>query len=147
MPADIRTILVPTDFSEHAQLALEHALGLAKTFGARIVILHAYSVPIYVGAQESVPLPQTFFEDLQKSADARTQKLADSVAAAGVSVTQRVVHDVPVQAITAAAEQEGADLIVMGTRGLTGMKHVLLGSVAERTVRLASCPVMTVRAH
>jgi nucleotide-binding universal stress UspA family protein len=57
------------------------------------------------------------------------------------------MHEVPVAAITATAESENADLIVIGTRGLTGMKHVLLGSVAERTVRLPPCPVMTVRAH
>jgi nucleotide-binding universal stress UspA family protein len=147
MTPSIRTIVVPTDFSEHAELALDHALTFAKTFGARIVLLHAYSVPIYVGAQEAVPLPPSFFDDLRKSAEARTAKLRDKVEAAGISTTTHVVHEVPVAAITATAERENADLIIMGTRGLTGVKHVLLGSVAERTVRLAPCPVMTVRAH
>lgn len=143
----VRSILVPTDFSESASRALEHAVGLAKTFRARIDLLHAYQVPIQIGVGEPVPLPQEFFDQMRERAQRRLDDLAAKLSSDGVEVRTHLALEAASRAIVEAAEQLGVDLIVMGTRGLTGMKHVLLGSVAERTVRLAPCPVMTVKEH
>ncbi len=142
---EIRSILVPTDFSESASRALEHAVAWAKTFRARIHLLHAYQVPIQIGVGEPVPLPQEFFDQMRDRAQRRLDELAAKLGSEGVEVRTHLALEAAPRAIVDAADQLGVDLIVMGTRGLTGMKHVLLGSVAERTVRLASCPVMTVK--
>ncbi len=143
----IRTIMVPTDFSESAAQAFESALGLAKTFGAHIYLLHAYQLPVQLGVGEPVPLPQDFFDQLRKRAQQHVDEWIEKARAAGVEATGDVIQAIPGHAIAEVAERKNIDLIVMGTRGLTGLKHVVLGSVAERTVRLAHCPVMTVRLH
>jgi nucleotide-binding universal stress UspA family protein len=141
----IRSILVPTDFSESASRALEHAIAWAKTFRARIHLLHAYQVPIQIGVGEPVPLPQEFFDQMRERAQRRLDELAAKLRSDGIDAATHLTPEAASRAIVEVAEQLGVDLIVMGTRGLTGMKHVLLGSVAERTVRLAPCPVMTVK--
>ena len=141
----IRSILVPTDFSESASRALEHAVAWAKTFRARIHLLHAYQVPIQIGVGEPVPLPQEFFDQMRERSQRRLDELAAKLRSDGLDAATHLTAEAPSRAIVEVAEQLGVDLIVMGTRGLTGMKHVLLGSVAERTVRLAPCPVMTVK--
>jgi len=141
----IRTILVPTDFSESAACALEHAIGWAKTFRSEIHLLHAYQVPIQIGVGEPVPLPQEFFDQMRERAQRRLDELRAKAQSHGVGVHVHLTPEAPSSAIVDAAGQLEADLIVMGTRGLTGMKHVLLGSVAERVVRLAPCAVMTVK--
>ena len=141
----IRSILVPTDFSESAARALEHAVSWAKTFRARIHLLHAYQVPIQIGVGEPVPLPQEFFDQMRDRAQRRLDDLAAKLSSDGIDVQTHLALEAASPAIVQAAEELGVDLIVMGTRGLTGMKHVLLGSVAERTVRLSPCPVMTVK--
>ena len=149
MPLEIRTILVPTDFSVHANKAVEAAIELAKTFSARIEVLHAYHLDIPVAAPGfpgGVVLPDGFYEEVRLNAERQVAETVSRVTAQGVSATGHVVADPAALAITEAAEQVNADLIVMGTRGLSGLKHVLLGSVAERTVRSAPCPVMTVKA-
>jgi nucleotide-binding universal stress UspA family protein len=144
----IETILVPTDFSKDAERALQDAIELAKTFGARIEVLHAYHVDIPVAAPMGggYSFPEGFFESLRKHADAQIAKVVAEAGGGGVKVSGQAVESPAGAAIIAAAERLPADLIVMGTRGLTGVKHVILGSVAERTVRMAPCPVLTVKA-
>jgi nucleotide-binding universal stress UspA family protein len=141
----IRKILVPTDFSDSAQRALEHAVAWAKTFRAEIHLLHAYQLPIQIGVGEPVALPQEFFDQMRARAQSRLDELRTKLESDGLVVHAHITADAASSAIVESADQLGADLIVMGTRGLTGMKHILLGSVAERTVRLAHCPVMTVK--
>lgn len=141
-----RTILVPIDFSEHSHAALELALELARASGARLHLLHAYEVPLGVIPPYGVALPEALLAQVRDAAVQRVREVAETVRAAGVACETHVVHAPPVEAIDEAARSFGADLVVMGTRGLGGLKHVLLGSVAERTVRTAPCPVLTTRA-
>jgi nucleotide-binding universal stress UspA family protein len=139
-------ILVPTDFSEHAQQALETAVSLAKPFGAAIHLLHVVQLPVVPTLPEAAPVvPVTFWQELREHAVRNLEKQKARLTAAGVRCEIEVIEDVPGFAISAAAERAGADLIAMGSRGLTGLKHALLGSVAERTVRTAPCPVLTVK--
>ncbi len=141
----IETILVPTDFSAHAEHAVDHAVGLAKTFSARIHLLHAYSLPVPMTFPDTVALTQSFWDEVRAYATEKLEEIRSRVSGEGVSCEIEVIGELPFQAVVDTAERIGADLIVMGTRGLTGLKHVLLGSVAERTVRLSPCPVLTVK--
>jgi len=141
----IKTILVPTDFSEHADKALESAEILAKPLGAQIHLLHVVHLPVQAVTPEMAVVPVGFWQDLREHAERKTAELKKKVEAQGLRCTTEIVEDVPGFAIAAAAKRANADLIVMGSRGLTGVKHALLGSVAERTVRTAACPVLTVK--
>jgi nucleotide-binding universal stress UspA family protein len=143
--ASFRTILVPTDFSPHARVALDTAIDLAKTFGGKLHLLHAYHLPIQLAMPDQIVIPQTFWDEVRKSAEHKLDEERDRASRAGVQATTELVPDSPAVAAVEVARRIGADLIVMGTRGLTGVKHVLLGSVAERTIRTAPCPVLTVK--
>ena len=145
----ITTILVPTDFSADAEKALSTAVDIAKLVGARIVILHAYHVNIpMVSTLDSVhTLPQNFYDELRYQAMVKVENVAKELTAEGIEAAGVALSEPASVAIVAQAESLPADLIVMGTRGLTGLKHVVLGSVADRVVRMAPCPVMTVKAR
>jgi nucleotide-binding universal stress UspA family protein len=143
----IKIVLVPLDFSEYSSAALGLAIELAQTFEARVHLLHAYELPVGVTAAYGVAIPQAVWDGVREAATKRLQTALQGVEAAGVQGETHLVPSTPVEAITETARTLPADLIVMGTRGLTGLKHVLLGSVAERTLRLAPCPVLTVKAR
>jgi nucleotide-binding universal stress UspA family protein len=140
-----RRILVPLDFSKHADAALALAIDLAKEHGAEIHLVHAYELPTAVTMAYGVAIPQAVWDGVQEAALGRLEEGRKRVADAGVKVTTHLATAPAADAVTNAARTFGADLIVMGTRGLTGLKHVLLGSVAERTLRTAPCPVLTVK--
>ena len=144
---EVRKILVPVDFSEHSQRALDEAVSLAKQFGAEVVLFHCYPLPI--PSLASVPYdtitPESYVDAIRSAALQRVMQWRDKARAQGVRAEAQVGAGAPSREIAALAEEIGADLIVIGTRGLTGLDHVLLGSVAERTVRIAPCPVLTVR--
>lgn len=142
-----RAVLVPMDFSETAGAALEAAIELVRPGGGTIHLLHAYEVPLGSIPPYGVAVPESLLAEVRDAAARRLAKAAQKVAAAGVACESHVVYGPAADAIVEAAREHGIDLIVMGTRGLTGLKHVLLGSVAERTVRLAPCPVLTVPAR
>jgi nucleotide-binding universal stress UspA family protein len=142
---EIKTILVPTDFSADAEAAIGTATALAKSFGASIHLVHVVQPPLQPVGPEMAVTPVTFWRELHDAAVKRIGGSKQRVEAAGVRCEIEVLEDVPGFAIAAAAERAHADLIVMGSRGLSGLKHVLLGSVAERTVRYAACPVLTVK--
>ncbi len=145
---NVNTILVPTDFSEDATEAVKTASELAKQFGAKVVLLHAYNViiPLASPMGGAYALPDGFYEELRAQAVAQVEAAAKTLAESGVDATGVAVSATPSLAIVEEADRLPADLIVMGTRGLTGLKHVALGSVAERVVRTATCPVLTVKA-
>jgi nucleotide-binding universal stress UspA family protein len=142
----IQKILVPTDFSEHAGHAVAQAAALAKPFGATLHLLHVVQLPMLPANPEAPPIPITFWQEMRTNARARLVPIQKQIESKGVRCEIEVIEDIPGFAIAAAAERCHADLIVMGSRGLTGLKHMLLGSVAERTVRAAPCPVLTVKA-
>ena len=141
----IHNILVPVDFSEHSEKALDFAIRLAKGLGARIELLHCY--PINPGgiSPYGILIPENLDREVRDAASARMSEWREKAVEAGLDVDLTLTAAFPSEAISATAEEHGTDLIVMGTRGLTGLGHILLGSVAERVVRKSFCPVMTVR--
>jgi nucleotide-binding universal stress UspA family protein len=141
----IKKILVPTDFSEHADRAIAEAAKLAKPFGATVHLLHVVQLPVFVTVPEAPMLPASYWQDMRNAARTHLAPIQKKLQSEGIRSEVEVVEDVSAFGITAEAERIHADLIVMGSRGLSGLKHVLLGSVAERTVRHASCPVLTVK--
>jgi nucleotide-binding universal stress UspA family protein len=142
----IETILVATDFSEDAEQALQEALALAKAFGARIHLVHTYHLPAHPVGPAPYTVPQEVFDAVRERAQKQLEAVEARVAAEGVKVASELHVDPASLAIVDAAHAQKADLICMGTRGLTGLKHVLLGSVAERTLRHAPCAVLTTHA-
>ena len=143
----VRTILVPIDFSSHSKAALEAGVELAKVFGARLHLLHSYPLnPLGNISPYGVAIPAGFDQSVRQAAQEKLDESVEKVLAEGIEVSNQVTPMSPGEAISGVAEDIGADLIVMGTRGLTGLKHVLLGSIAERTIRIAPCPVLTVKA-
>jgi nucleotide-binding universal stress UspA family protein len=138
-------IVTAVDFSEHSRKALDTAAELARNFDSELHLVHGFELPFPVLTPYEVALPDNFVGDARAAArrelDALEKKLTDS----GVNVTAHLRDGPPDIAINELATEIDADLIVMGTRGNSGLKHVLLGSVAERTLRHAPCPVLTVK--
>lgn len=138
-------ILCPVDFSEHSKAALRMARDLAREHGGRLTVLHVVEPILYPVEYGMAPVPA---EDLEttvtRNARERLEELVKEEVG-GEPVETRVVFGAAWQEICRIAEEEGFDLIVLATHGLTGLKHLLLGSVAERVVRHAPCPVLTVK--
>ncbi len=145
--APIRRILVPVDFSEHSLRAADLAVELAQSFGASVDLLHCYPIQVGGVSPYGVVIPESFDREVREAAERRLEQLRAQLADRGVAVEARVTPIFPSESISATAEELGSDLIVMGTRGLSGIAHVLLGSVAERTLRTAPCPVLTVKSE
>jgi len=139
----IRTILVPTDFSEPAETALAKAFQLAEKLGARIHLLHAYGIPPVPDAM-GMGVGVDLIGPIERAASAELKQLAQRYAQrpeyAGSLLELGDARDV----IVRGAKQLSADLIVMGTHGRRGVQHFVLGSVAEGVVRNAPCPVLVV---
>jgi nucleotide-binding universal stress UspA family protein len=135
----IRRILVPTDFSDAAGHALRYAIELASKLGSEIDLLHVWQLSAY--ASPISELAKSVEEDLTRELEGVVARYG----AHGVVLRHHLRLGVPYVGIVEAANDLECDLIVMGTTGRTGLQHFLLGSVAERVVRTASCPVLTIR--
>ena len=145
MTLDIKRILVPLDFSANSQLALDYAYAMAQRFNAAIHLVHVCEVPAMVtGSMDAYTLAYTDWSQ-QLGDEAERQLLAAEQKLTGVPVSTEVLFGNPAKCIISAANVEHADLIVMGTHGRGPIMHVLMGNVAERVVRTAHCPVLTVR--
>lgn len=140
----LRTILVPVDFSKHSLAALDFAISLAQLTGASILVCHALD-PIYSSGRFDAPRLRPFRAQALADAKLRLAKLADQRVKPHVPVVHRVVQGVAYTAIVEIASRARASLIVMGSRGRTGLSRLFIGSVAERVVRLAPCPVLVMR--
>jgi nucleotide-binding universal stress UspA family protein len=145
----ISRILVPVDFSPHSERALDYAISLAARFGATVDLLHVVEDPFESGAWNSevaaIPNILELRENLLDDAEQRIRlyrRLGDE---ARIAMVTSVRMGLPARTIVDYATALAADLIVMGTHGRTGLKHVFMGSVAERVVRHAPCPVITLR--
>jgi nucleotide-binding universal stress UspA family protein len=143
----IAKILVPVDFSKHSAAAQETAVEIARMFSAKIWLLHCYQLHPGGVSPYGIAVPAGYHDDVRDAVSQQLRECQEKVEAEGVPTEASVSSEFPPQAIVEMAKDIGADLIVMGTRGLTGIKHVMLGSVAERTVRSALCPVLTVKAE
>jgi len=139
------TILVAHDFSPHSEAALRRAVDLAKHAKGRIHLLHAYAWPVRGVMPYDVAMPAGVWDAIREGTEEALEGVRAGVARQGVEATAEVTSLLPVEAILTAQKEVGADVVAVGTRGLTGLKHAVLGSVAERTVRHAPCPVLSVK--
>ena len=145
-----KTILVPHDFSRGAHRALVLAADLAALHGAQVVLVHVTYLPPGLGAETVIHdrragRPLTVAEVALEGARTELAPLAEGLRGRGVNAEVRVVTGEVVAQILRALEETGADLIVMGTHGRSGLAHVLLGSFAEKVLRTSPVPVLTVR--
>ena len=142
----VRHVLLPTDFSHDAQQAAHAARDLlGTTDGARITVLHAYHLPVEYTAYGTIPTGLPFQQDVAAVADEKLAEVAATLAADGLQVDTLAREGYPPDVIVDAARELAADVIAMGTHGRTGLRHLLLGSNAERVIENAPCPVLTVR--
>ncbi len=144
----IKKILCPTDFSENAEYALKYALALAAMTKAEVELVRVVEPIAYPQAYEPFDTQFNAAELAMEIEAAMKKELDERVAALKKelpSVTGRLATGSPFLEIIQTARDWGADLIVMGTHGRTGLAHVLMGSVAEKVVRKAPCPVLTVK--
>jgi len=153
----IGKILVPVDGSEYALKAAEYAVDFAKMVKAKLVVLHVLHLPSYVFAYPSIEgasgvtlpqaLPASVFEEEKKAAENLVRKVKEMAEKAGVNAETAIIERQPSvpDAIIDFAMKSECDLIVMGSKGRTGIKRFLLGSVTESVVHHAHCPVLVVR--
>jgi nucleotide-binding universal stress UspA family protein len=142
---EIRKILVPFDFSEHSEKACSWAIGMAEKWRGRILLLHVVPRPTYppvlIGAHFNAA---DFEEGLRVDAEARIKAFVDKTPHGRILVDVKAMIGEPALDICRIAEDDAYDLVIMGSHGRTGLGHMLLGSVAERVVRLSPCPVLVV---
>ena len=140
----IQRILIPVDFSETSMSAADYGCALAARFGADVTLLNVYS-PGVIALPDAVYAP-TVEESaaMAHAVLAHVESLAAKLEREGVIIHCEAVEGLPADAIVAWSERKHPDLIVMGTHGRRGVSHLLLGSVAEKTVRQAPCPVLTI---
>ena len=138
-------ILLATDGSHTAAEAEAYAYGLAQSWGAELTVVHV--LEFSPGLNPDYPVNRLYLSELMKQA---TRELADLKARAaerGIPIHAKIATGIPSEEILAAASAEDPDLIVVGTRGKTGLAHIMLGSTAERIIRAAPCPVLAIRAE
>jgi nucleotide-binding universal stress UspA family protein len=144
----LRTILIPTDFSRCANYALPYAAAIARATNATIICVHVVE-PIapavgYTGLAEPLPIAD-ISEQLEDSAERELPKLGECDECAGLNVEEVMVHGDAAAEIVRVAEEREVDLIVISSHGRTGLGRILFGSTAEAVVRHASCPVLVVK--
>ena len=143
---EIRHILAPVDFSDYSKRAVDMAIFLAKTFGAKLSLLHVIEPPPYpIEGYAGSSIAASLLDDLERKATEDLTQLLPDGQSAGVEVAYQVVIGSPSRQIIETAEAAQIDLIVMATAGRTGFSRLVMGSVAERVVRTAPCPVLTMR--
>jgi universal stress protein A len=140
----LRTILVPVDFSEHSRAALNYAITLAQDFGGSIVVLHVLDPLLATGRLDSARLRQ-LKSSSRGDAEKQLKTLNRVLLETGVRAELLLRNGPATNIIVATAVARNADLIIMGSEGRTGLRRLLIGSVAERVVRHAHCPVLVVR--
>jgi universal stress protein A len=136
-----RKICCPVDFSEESRRVAVHAVELGWAFDGEVTLLHVWDAPAPTSADAFVAGPALF----DGIAPELRSRLAGWAKELGENVKTAVVAGSPAQDIVRFAKDEGVDVIVMGTHGRTGVRHALMGSVAEKVIRKAECPVLVIR--
>jgi len=145
---EIRKILLPTDFTEGALAALPYAANMAKSFGAKLYVLHViYDMSAASGLHVPHVSLDAMYEELKKGSEKEIGKFGAEMLKEFKDVETRVVMGVPYEEILNFARDNGIDIIIMGTHGRSGLDRVIFGSTAEKVVRNAQCPVLTVRSR
>lgn len=139
-------ILFATDFSENSEHAFEYAYSLAKQFNSKLLLLHVINEPVDL---RGFYVPHVSFDNLEKEIEEGAEKMMEKFCRTRIkeltNYKSEIVMGIPYEEIVRKAEEENVSLIVLGTQGRSGIDHLLFGSTAERVVRKARCPVMTVR--
>ncbi|MDY6771355.1 MAG: universal stress protein [Candidatus Nanohaloarchaea archaeon] len=134
-------ILIPTDGSSGTEKAVEHALDLAETYDATIHVLYVIDMhPSYHGV-----LSENYIDELKDEGEKAIDDVVEKATGRGRKVTTKIARGIPHKVILRYAEENDIDLIAMGTHGRTGIRHLALGSVAEKVIRAADIPVLTAR--
>ncbi|NLD38963.1 MAG: universal stress protein [Desulfatiglans sp.] len=148
-----KRILCPTDFSEPSYKALKAADDLAKEFRAELILIHVVSpMQVFPSSPGFAPgmmasnayLPEDIASDIKKHATESLEMTVKEKVSQGVKSKTVILHGNPAEEIAKYAEESKVSVIIMGTHGLTGWRHLLLGSVTEKVARIASCPVLTI---
>lgn len=146
----VKNILVPTDFSAGSEQAVRYAFDLAVSLGATLHFLHVIENPFAPGAfmELYAPPPAEYFNDAESQADARLRHLLSPQEQSLVNVVISTRMGTPATVILERlAEEPKIDLVVMATHGRSGVARMVMGSVADKVVRMAPCPVLTLREH
>jgi nucleotide-binding universal stress UspA family protein len=138
----IKRLLLATDFSHCAARAEDYASALAASWGADLTVMSV--VEFYPGLDREYAVNQLYLTDRMYELTAALAALKDKLHLRGIHISTRVGTGLPSEEMIAAAEAEDTDLVIVGTRGKSGLAHVLLGSTAERLIRMAPCPVLAV---
>jgi nucleotide-binding universal stress UspA family protein len=143
---EFKKILFATDFSEISEYAFDYAAALAGKFHAKLIIIHVINEPVDL---RGFYVPHISFDTIEREIVLSAEKMMDKFCSQKLTGSQNyercTVSGIPYEEILKKADEEQVDLIVMGTHGRAGIDHLLFGSTAERVVRKALCPVMTVR--
>jgi nucleotide-binding universal stress UspA family protein len=137
--------LVPVDFSPSADQALDYAIALGSKVQARLTLLHVIHAMALGVTDMGAALPPTYLQELEADITQSLAAYLTRVQDAGLEGEIVIVHGLPFDEIVQVAKTKNVDLIVMGTHGRTGLSHLFLGSVAEKVIRLAPCPVLVTR--
>ncbi|SEA46872.1 Universal stress protein family protein [Desulfuromusa kysingii] len=143
---DITTVLTAIDFSDSSDNAFQMALSLAKSFSAKLLVVHVINEPVDL---RGFYVPHISFEKLEEEIEEGAHKMMESFCRKNLAEFKNyechIVAGLPFEQIIQQADEKSADLIVIGTHGRTGFDHVLFGSTAEKVVRKSKVPVLTVR--
>ena len=144
---EVRRILVPVDFSESSRTVLDYAMDIARDRGAEVVLVHVVGLPVApFDPSYGVAADPRLLKDMGSDAERGLAELAGKAAGGtGVRPATKILNGSPSREIVREAREGSYDLVVIGTHGRTGFRHVFLGSVAENVVRMAPCPVVVVR--
>jgi nucleotide-binding universal stress UspA family protein len=143
---EIKKILVPTDFSEYARNALRYATAFAQSFQAQLVLIHCCEHTVLGAGTEayhfSVP---EYIAKVEESERTTLEELAEEIRGAGFTVETVFAVGAAAAAVVETAREKDVDMIIIATHGRTGFSHLMFGSTAEKVVRMAPCPVLTVK--
>lgn len=140
----IRRILVPVDFSANSRKSVTYAIAFARQFGAALTYLHVIQVNYAYGELGAIDF-SALEREMRGGAQKELETLVAETRAAGLTVESLIREGSPAKVIAEVAAEIATDLLVVSTHGYTGLKHVLMGSIAEHVVRYAPCPVLVVR--
>jgi len=143
---DVKKILFPVDFSSNSYQVADYVISFARKFDAHIYLIHVLEclVPLQGFYIPHISV-ETLEEDLKKAADKKMEEFIHKKMQDSRAITSQVIIGIPHVEILKMAQEQGIDMIIMGTHGWTGLEHVIFGSVAGKVVRKAPCPVLTVR--
>ncbi len=146
----VKRLVHASDFSAYSREALEYAVEFALTLGAELYLLHVFERPFFSepGVSHSLQIRHgvdQWIREVKAEESKKLDALAEEVRGRGVTVHPLLKEGIPFVEILKTAEEIPADLLVLGTHGRTGLAHVVIGSVAQRVVQKAKCPVLTVR--